>query len=83
MDDQTASFDVLINTIDKVREFVSIVSTFNADMDVVSGKYTINAKSILGLFSLDLSRPVRLDIEGTPEEIEKIRTALASYIVEK
>lgn len=83
MDDKTVNFEVLINTIDKVKDFVATVSAFNADMDIVSGRYTINAKSILGLFSLDLSKPVRLYIDGTPEEIEKIKEALASYIVQK
>lgn len=81
MSEKKEQVKVLIDTIDKVKQFVSDTSQFTADLDIVSGKYVINAKSILGLFSLDLSKPVTLRIEGTPEEIEKVKTALAAYIV--
>lgn len=81
MSDKKADIKVLIDTIEKVKEFVAITSQFTAELDIVSGKYVINAKSILGLFSLDLSKPVTLQIDGTDEEIEKVKEALAAYIV--
>lgn len=70
-----------INTINDVKNFVSIVSRCDFDVDIVSGRYAIDAKSIMGIFSLDLSRPIDLNIhaEGDTEEILAV---LAPYIVE-
>ena len=47
---------------DHVRNFVSLVNRYPYDMDLRSGRYVVDAKSILGIFSIDLSRPIRLDI---------------------
>lgn len=74
---------VLINTIDKVKDFVRDTSQFDADMDLISGRYVIDAKSILGLFSLDLSKPLTLEIHAQEPELGEILTALAPYIVEE
>ena len=46
---------ILLNTIDKVKTFVNEITKFDYDFDLVSGRYVIDAKSILGIFSLDLS----------------------------
>ena len=70
-----------INTINDVKNFVSIVSRCDYDVDIVSGRYAIDAKSIMGIFSLDLSKPIDLNIHdgGNTEEI---LTVLAPYIIE-
>ena len=47
---------------DHVKNFVSLVNRYPYDMDLRSGRYVVDAKSILGIFSIDLSRPIRLDI---------------------
>ena len=66
---------------DKVKSFVNDLTKFDTDFDLISGRYVIDAKSIMGIFSLDLSRPIDLNIhaEGDAEEI---LTVLAPYIVE-
>ena len=56
------SVNVLLNSIDKVKNFVNTVSRYEGEFDLVSGRYVIDAKSIMGIFSLDLSQPIRLDI---------------------
>ncbi|MBS7369160.1 MAG: HPr family phosphocarrier protein [Oscillospiraceae bacterium] len=53
-----------INTINDVKEFVSLVSKCNYDVDIVSGRYAIDAKSIMGIFSLDLSKELTLNIHS-------------------
>lgn len=53
---------IKLNSADKVKDFVRITSKYDYDIDVRSGRYVVNAKSILGIFSLDLSRPVVLEI---------------------
>lgn len=56
--------NVLLGTINDVKDFVSIVIKYDFDMDLVSGRYAVDAKSIMGIFSLDLSKPIRLDIHS-------------------
>ena len=51
---------VCLDSIDKVKGFVNDISRFNTDFDLISGRYVIDAKSIMGIFSLDLSNPIQL-----------------------
>jgi len=53
---------VLLNAINDVKDFVNIVARFDFDVDMISGRYSVDAKSIMGIFSLDLSKPIKLDI---------------------
>lgn len=72
---------VSLNSIDKVKAFVNDVTKFDSDFDLVSGRYVIDAKSIMGIFSLDLSKPIDLNIHGE-ENLEKILATLKPYIIE-
>ena len=73
---------ISLNSIDKVKAFVNEISKFDCDFDLVSGRYVIDAKSIMGIFSLDLSKPIDLNIHANTEsEVESILTVLAPYIV--
>ena len=64
---------ISLNSIDKVKSFVNDLTKFDTDFDLISGRYVIDAKSIMGIFSLDLSRPIDLNIhaEGDAEENHK------------
>ncbi len=53
---------ISLNSIDKVKQFVNIINIYDSDFDLSSGRYIIDAKSIMGIFSLDLSKVLRLDI---------------------
>ena len=55
---------VSLNSIEKVKRFVNDINRFDFDFDLVSGRYVIDAKSIMGIFSLDLSQPIELDIHS-------------------
>lgn len=72
---------ISLNSIDKVKSFVNDLTKFDTDFDLVSGRYVIDAKSIMGIFSLDLSKPIDLNIhsEGSVDEIVNI---LKPYIVD-
>ena len=64
---------IFLNSIDKVKSFVNDISKFDYDFDLVSGRYVVDAKSIMGIFSLDLSKPIDLNIhteEGADEVLE-------------
>lgn len=74
---------VNINNIDTVKKFVNTVSKLDdVELDLVSGRYVIDAKSIMGIFSIDISKPVKLEIHaqkaGRAEEVIKI---LKEFIV--
>ncbi len=62
-----------------VKDFVAIVNRYPYDMDLRSGRYVVDAKSILGIFSIDLSRPVQMDIYS--DDCDDLLDALAGYIV--
>ena len=73
---------ISLNSIDKVKSFVNDLTRFNTDFDLVSGRYVVDAKSIMGIFSLDLSKPIDLNIQADEgEELDKILTTLAPYII--
>ncbi len=75
---------ISLNSIDKVKSFVNELVRFsNVDFDLVSGRYVIDAKSIMGIFSLDLSKPISLNIHADEKLMEEIMTALQPYIVEE
>ena len=71
---------ISLNSIDKVKSFENDITKFNNDFDLVSGRYVIDAKSIMGIFSLDLSKPINLNIHAE-ENIDEIMTVLAPYII--
>ncbi len=64
---------------DHVKNFVSLVNRFPYDMDLRSGRYVVDAKSILGIFSIDLSRPIRMDIYS--DDCDDLLEALGDYVV--
>lgn len=72
---------VSLDSIDKVKRFVNLVSRFDADFDLVSGRYVIDAKSIMGIFSLDLSKTIDLNIHDDAQTAE-ILVELKPFIVE-
>lgn len=72
---------ISLNSIDKVKSFVNDLTKFDVDFDLVSGRYVIDAKSIMGIFSLDLSKPIDLNIHAEAANIDEILTILAPYII--
>ena len=72
---------ITLDSIDKVNEFVRAITPFACDFDMHSGRYTVDAKSNLGIFSLDLSKPVSLDIYGD-EQLDEVMEVLAPYLAE-
>ncbi len=68
-----------LDTIDKVKKFVGIISAFDGNFDILAGRYIIDAKSILGIFSVDLSKPLTLRIEHE-ENWESVREVLQEFV---
>ena len=72
------SIVILLNTTDSVKNFVSIISKYDFEMDLRSGRYVVDAKSLLGIFSLDLNKPVVLEIYAT--DCDELIKEISPYI---
>ena len=73
---------VSIPTIEKVKEFIQATSKLDTDLDLASGRHIVDAKSIMGVLSMDLTKPLNLNIYLDDSEIEKLRevdAALGRY----
>ena len=73
------TFNLLLSSINDVKDFVNIVSKYDFDVDLTSGRYVVDAKSIMGIFSLDLSKPIDLNIhaeDGADEVLEVLKPYL-------
>ena len=68
---------ILIDTIEKVRDFSSIATKENIDGELIQGVRIVDAKSVMGFFSLDLKKPVQLNIHSDDKTIlDKIKKFL-------
>lgn len=73
------SLAISLKMMENVKEFVNIVSKYSYDVDLRSGRFVIDAKSIMGIFSLDLSKPVILEIHN--DKCEDLINDLKNFIV--
>lgn len=72
-------FNIMLGTINDVKEFVEIVSQYDFDIDLSSGKYVVNAKSIMGIFSLDLTKKIKITAHTDDDDFfEKIKKYMVS-----
>lgn len=70
---------IMLNTINDVKLFVNTVAKYDFDVDLVSGRYAIDAKSIMGIFSLDLSKPIKL--EAHTDDADAFFDEIKAFIV--
>ena len=71
---------VNLNEMKKLNSFVNVVSTFESDVDAIRDRYVINAKSIMGLVTLDLSKPLEITIYSEDEvEIQRFEEAMKNF----
>ena len=72
---------ISLSSIDDVKQFVQTLTKFDGDFELISGKYIVDEKSILGLFSVDLSKPVVLRIDVEKTKMEEVLKAISMYSV--
>ncbi len=70
---------IKLSSIQDVRTFVDTVSRYDMEIDLASGRYVVDAKSIMGIFSLDLLKPITLTAHG--EDTDELIAALENYII--
>ena len=67
--------EIMLTSINDVKNFVNIVNKYDFDVDLTSGRYVVDAKSIMGIFSLDLSKPIKVEVqsEGCEQFLEELK----------
>lgn len=73
--------NILLNSIEAVKKFVDTVSDYDCDIDMMTGSYVVDAKSIMGIFSMNLLHPLELRIHDDSREAEDILFSIKDYIV--
>ena len=73
---------ISLNSIGKVKSFVNDITKFDYDFDLVSGRYVIDAKSIMGIFSLDLSKPIDLNIHADGAALDNVMQIISKYTID-
>lgn len=73
-------FQVLLTSVADVKEFVDAAAEYPYDVDVQAGRYLVNGKSIMGLFSVDLSVPVAVRLQKDGPEAEEMRARLEKFV---
>ena len=73
---------ISLNSIDKVKSFVNAITQFEFDFDLISGRYVIDAKSIKGIFSLDLSKPIDLNIHADGAALDNVMQIISKYTID-
>ncbi|MEA4831682.1 hypothetical protein SDC9_141321 [bioreactor metagenome] len=72
---------IKLSTIEDVRNFVNAVTKCDAEIDLTSGRYIVDAKSIMGIFSLDLLNPITMKINGNGD-YSRLMADIKQFIVE-
>lgn len=72
-------FELMLGSINDVKDFVNIVSKYDFDVDLTSGRYVVDAKSIMGIFSLDLSKPIKVEVRS--EDCDEFIDELKKFII--
>lgn len=75
-------FEVQLASINDVKAFVNSACLQPFDIDIVSGRYVIDAKSIMGIFSVDLSKPIRVEVHGTDEDGLEFYNSVKDFVIE-
>lgn len=74
------TINLLLRSINNVKEFVNIVSKYDFEVDLTSDKYVVDAKSIIGIFSMDISKPIKAGIHS--DDCDKFLAEIDRFIIE-
>ncbi len=74
------TFNIMLKSINDVKDFVNLVNKYDFDVDLTSGRYIVDAKSIMGIFSLDLSKPIK--VETHAENADVFFAEVKTFIVD-
>ena len=71
---------IKLDTFEKVKKFIGIVDKFENDVDIISGRYLVNAKSIMAIFSLELTKPLSVIIhDASLSDVSKLQEKMEEF----
>ncbi len=73
------SVPIKLSYAEEVKTFVNVANRYNYDMDLRAGRHVVDAKSILGIFSLDLSKPITLEVYA--DDCDDLLNDLKAFVV--
>ncbi|MBQ2897045.1 MAG: HPr family phosphocarrier protein [Clostridia bacterium] len=74
------NFNIMLHSINDVKTFVNAVNKYDFDVDLTSGRYVVDAKSIMGIFSLDLSKPIKVEVYS--EDVGAFMDEMKPFIID-
>lgn len=74
------NFNIMLHSINDVKTFVNSVNKYDFDVDLTSGRYVVDAKSIMGIFSLDLSKPIKVEVYS--EDVGEFMNEMKPFIID-
>lgn len=73
--------EIKLGDVKKIKKFIKLVDTFKSDIDLSRGRYVIDAKSTIGIFTLDLSIPVNVEIHSDDqEEVKRFNEVMYEFV---
>ena len=76
------AFNIKLSSINDVKALVNAATEMSCEIDLISGRYVINAKSLIGIFSIDLTKPITVEVHGSEEEAEQFKSILGDCIID-
>lgn len=77
------TFPIQLTSVSDIKAFVNAASHLDCDVDVSCGRYLVDGKSIMGLFSIDLSEPIQVEVHGSQAQGDIFKSALSKFLVER
>ena len=71
---------IMLSSINDVKNLVNIVNKYDFDIDLISDRYVVDAKSIMGIFSLNLSKPIKVEVHS--DNCDEFIAELERFIVD-
>ena len=75
------SFSIQLTSVSDIKSFVDAANRLDCDVDVICGRYLVNGKSIMGLFSIDLSEPIQVQVQGSQAQADIFMGAVRKFLV--
>lgn len=76
------SFSIQLGSVNDVKEFVEAASRLACDVDVLKGRYVVDGKSIMGMFSINLAGPVAVHVQGSEADAAALKTQIAAFLTQ-
>ena len=75
------TFPIQLTSVSDTKAFVDAANRLDCDVDVICGRYLVDGKSIMGLFSIDLSEPIQVQVQGSQAQADIFKSSIEKFLV--